>query len=75
MYNMSVQKYILLLDEDDEREIIVNAKTPLAAAKKFWRMYKDLDIVYLRNKFTKEEYKFLASIWMARNNTGKRKFK
>ena len=75
MYNMSVQKYVLVLDEDDQREIVVNAKTPLAAAKKLWRMYKDLDLVYLRNKITKEEYKFCASIWMARNNTGKRKFK
>ena len=31
---MSVHKYVLVLDEDDQREIVVNAKTPLAAAKK-----------------------------------------
>ena len=57
------------------RDIIVNAKTPLAAAKKIWRMEKHLSVIEVRNVMTCEEHYFQASEWMAHSRKGRRKFK
>lgn len=80
------QKFALIVEEDctwttargdlrAPRGITVNAKTPLAAAKKIWRMEKHLSVIEIRNVMSREEHYFQASEWMAPSRTGRRKFK
>ena len=57
------------------REINVNANSPLAAAKKIWRMEKHLNLVNLQDIGSGDEYQFHVSQWMAHSRGSKRKFR
>jgi len=50
-------------DDDIQKDYFVNANTPLAAAKKIWRVNKDLDVIYIKDINTDEIYHFLSSSW------------
>ena len=61
-----------LNDEKEIKDLFVNANTPLSAAKKIWRVNKDLDIIWIKDVNTNEIYHFSPSTWT--DNKGK-KFK
>ena len=70
-------KYLHIVDDNlnNEKEIkdfFVNANTPLSAAKKIWRVNKDLDIIWIKDFNSNEIYHFSPSTWT--DNKGK-KFK
>ena len=56
------------IEDKSEVDYFVNAKTPLAAAKKIWRVNKDLEIVYVQDVNTDEIFYFTSSTWT--NNNG-----
>ena len=52
-------KYLHIVDDNlnNEKEIkdlFVNANTPLSAAKKIWRVNKDLDIIWIKDVNTND---------------------
>ena len=46
-------------------------KTPLKASKKFWRKFKHLQLIQIRNTFTKEEYIFNSKDWIMKGSSKK----
>ena len=57
------------------KEGIISGETPRIAAMKAWGGHKSLNIVYLKNIDTGEEYEFNANEWFIKTRNGKRKFK
>jgi hypothetical protein len=55
-------------EDKNQIDYFVNAKTPLAAAKKIWRANKDLDIIYIKDINTDEIFYFSSVTWT--NNNG-----
>ena len=50
---------------------ICKNKTPESAAKKFWRRFKFLNVILIKNISTSEEYIYYSKKW---SNKNKRKF-
>lgn len=42
---------------------VYKCKTPLKAAKKIWRIFKSLQIIYVRDINTQELFKFESKQW------------
>ena len=69
--NKKKNKYLHIKSNDVDKnqvDYFVNAKTPLVAAKKIWRVNKDLDIIYIKDINTYEIFYFSSSTWT--NNNG-----
>ena len=60
------------IDDSDIKDFFVNANTPLSAAKKIWRINKDLEIVCVKDINTDDIFKYSPASWT--NNKGN-KFK
>tara|TARA_B110000967_G_C18807913_1_gene522008 strand:- start:206 stop:436 length:231 start_codon:yes stop_codon:yes gene_type:complete len=72
--NKKKNRYLHIVDDDlnEIKDFFVNANTPLSAAKKIWRVNKDLDIIWIKDVNTNDIYHFSPSTWT--DNKGK-KFK
>lgn len=69
---------LLNINSDGElvnKECIISGDTPRIAAMKVWGSYKSLNMIYLKNIDTGEEYEFNANEWSIKTKNGKRKFK